>query len=122
MPRAQRPKDPNSEGCILLALQAFRKGQFKSLHAAAYAYDVRYTTFVDRAKGKKARQDCLPNSRKLTPTKESALENWAISADERGLPPKIAMVREIAQLLLSERITGPTSIGINWATRFVNRR
>lgn len=120
MPRAQRPKDPNSEGHILLALQAFHKGQFKSLHAAAHAYDVQYTTLVDRAKGKKARQDCLPNSCKLTSTKESALENWAISANERGLPPKITMVQEMAQLLLSEQITGPTSIGINWATRFIN--
>ena len=74
MHRTTRSNDPNIEGRVLLAIQAFRRGQFKSLLSAADSYDVPYSTVRDRSRGRKARRDCLPNSRKLTSTEESALE------------------------------------------------
>jgi hypothetical protein len=122
MSHATRLNDPNTEGRVLLAIQAFHRGQFKSLRSAALSYDAPYRTVLYRYKGRKACQDCLPNSQKLTPTEESALEQWILSMDERGIPLRINMVRDMAQLLLAERTAaGSNTIGANWVSKFVNR-
>jgi hypothetical protein len=45
--------------------------------------------------------------------------------DERGFPPRVDMVRRMAQLLLAERTkassSDPATIGVNWVRNFVNR-
>jgi len=43
--------DSQKEGRILLAIQAFNSGQFKSLHAASRAYDVPKDTLARRYHG-----------------------------------------------------------------------
>jgi len=92
MRRTMRSNDPNIKGRVLLAIQAFRRGQFKSLLSTADSYDVLYSTVRDRSKGRKACQDCLPNSRKLTSKEESALEQWILLMDERGFLPWVDIV------------------------------
>jgi hypothetical protein len=49
----QKTADPviKSEDRIQLALKAFKNGQFKSIHAAAAAYDVPYRTLTYRING-----------------------------------------------------------------------
>ena len=43
--------------------------------------------------------------------------------DERGYPLRICAVRDAAELLLKQRVTGPSaSIGKNWPCNFVNRQ
>jgi len=63
------------EGRYLLALNAYRNGQFQTICAAATAYDVNYNTLMARSKGQPLRVTCPPNSRKLTIMEEKTLED-----------------------------------------------
>ena len=63
----------NTEGRIALALQAYQRGQFSSLRAAARAYDVPHTTLTRRNQGTPPRSDFTSPNLKLTQTKETAL-------------------------------------------------
>jgi hypothetical protein len=121
----KRRSDPQTEGRVLLAINAFNQGQFASLKAAATAYDAPYTTTRRRAQGRPPRRECQPNSQKLSSTEESALEKRIISLDTRGFPPRISAVRDIANLLLSARdsksTNTPPSVGENWARNFIKR-
>jgi hypothetical protein len=123
--RHKRVCDPQTEGRVLLAINAFNQGQFPSLRAAAKAYDVPPATAQRRADGRPSRRECQPNSRKLSSTEESALENWIISLDTRRFPPRISAVRDMADLLLAaRRITDlsviPPTVSQNWAKNFIN--
>ena len=100
----KRVSDPHTEGRILLAINAFKQGQFTSIRAAATAYDAPYTTTLRRAQGRTPRRECRPNGQKLSSTEESALENWIISLDTRGFPPRVSAVQDITNLLLIARI------------------
>jgi hypothetical protein len=99
----KRVSDPQDEGRILLAITAFKQGQFTSIRAAATAYDTPYITTLRRAQGRPSRSECQPNGQKLSSTEEGALKNWIISLDTRGFPPRISAVRDIANLLLAAR-------------------
>ena len=63
----------NTEGRIVLALNAYRRNYFSSLRAAARAYDILPTTLTRRAKGTPSRPDSLPTNLKLTQTEETTL-------------------------------------------------
>src|ERR1700722_18849807 len=123
-----------NEGRILLAIQAFQKGQFRSLKAATDQYDVPYSTTYTRLKGTVARRDVRSPQLKLTQNEESSLEQWIISMDQRGLAPRIDTVRQMANLLLQKRATNrgtctdqapnqaPTlQVGKNWVRNYVQR-
>ena len=105
----------SNEGRIILALQAYRKGQFSSLRAAARSYDVLYKTLTRRHKGTPSRADSTSPQLKLTQTEETTLLQWILSMDTRGISPTQALVREIAKILLTERVrdalTIPPKIG-----------
>jgi hypothetical protein len=67
-----------SEDRIQLAIQAFKNGQFKSIRAAAAAYDVPYRTLTYRIKGRKAHLNIPANGQKLTVLKEDSLKKWIL--------------------------------------------
>jgi hypothetical protein len=73
MPPQRSHQLVQNEGRIQLAIQAFKSRQFKSLAAAATAYDVAYSTAYDRMKGRVARVDSRATTTKLTTTEESVL-------------------------------------------------
>jgi hypothetical protein len=128
MPPRKSPQLAQNEGRIALAIQAYQKGQFRSLKAATDAYDVPHSTVYDRIKGRATRHDIRPVRYKLTQSEESSLENWILSMDERGLSPRIDTIRQMANLLLQKRDNiGPSSdasvptVGKNWVYKFVQR-
>ena len=92
MPPLQSSELAQKEGRVALATQAFQKGQFQSLRAAAKSYDVPLTTLHKRVHGVVARRDLRPPNSKLTLNEESCLEQWILSMDERGLAPRINIV------------------------------
>ncbi len=100
MPQQQSSQFSQNEGRIALAIQAFKRGQFKSLRAATTSYDVPYSTVYDRVNGRPSRRDSQPANRKLTDTEESTLVQWILSMDQRGLSPRSDYVRQMANLLL----------------------
>ena len=67
------PKQANQEDRIQLAKQAIKQGQIQSIRAAAEAYDVPERTLSYRIHGRISRDDCTPNSRKLTLYKEDTI-------------------------------------------------
>ncbi|RJE17622.1 Pogo transposable element [Aspergillus sclerotialis] len=114
---------PEQEGKILLALQGFEKGQFRSLYAAAETFGVSYTTLRNRARGRTSRVDTRANSHKLTQLEEDSLVEWIFSIDSRGAAPRPATIREIANILLAARGSNPPlTVGVNWALSFIKRR
>ena len=114
-----------TEGRIALALQAYQQGQFSSIRAAARAYGVPHTTLTRRLKGTTSRSDFTHPNRKLTQTEETALVEWILSLDTRGIPPTQALVQEMAELLLRERVQNAsieeTTLGQRWVYRFITR-
>jgi hypothetical protein len=113
-------KTSSQEGRILLAVQAVKLGQTKSVRAAAESYDILESTLRNRINGMTSRRDSTPNSRKLTPQEETAIVRYILELDSRGFSPRPQDVREMADLLLAERDASP--VGVNWTTNFINRR
>jgi hypothetical protein len=115
----------NTEGRIVLALNAYQKNQFPSLRAAARAYNVPPTTLTRRSKGTPFRPNSRPTNLKLTQTEETTLVQWILSMDTRGISPTQALVHEMAELLVAERVQDalaiPPKIGHCWVYRFIKR-
>jgi hypothetical protein len=42
-----------------------------------------------------------PLNRRLTPVGEENLKQWILSRDQRGMPPRITTIRQIASLLVT---------------------
>ncbi|XP_044720074.1 helix-turn-helix, psq domain-containing protein [Hirsutella rhossiliensis] len=104
---------------VLLAVKAYQQGQFDSTHKAATAYDVPQSTVSGRLRGARPRRDAQMNSQKLTATEETALVQWVLSMDERGMPPTVVYTRRMANLLLSE--ARPRNCRRDWVRKFVGR-
>jgi hypothetical protein len=110
------------EGRIELAIQAFKKGQFRSLQAAALTYDAPITTVRRRARGIRSRRDSQSSNRKLSSTEEETLIQWILSMDQRGMLPTTTSVRRLADLLAQRsESAAPQTVGQNWVRDFVNR-
>jgi hypothetical protein len=61
------------------------------------------------------------NCQKLTNLEEASLKKWILDIDDCGLPLTQDIVRKMADLLLSERKSGPsTSIRKNWVSNSLN--
>jgi hypothetical protein len=93
-----------TEGRIILALQAYNQGQFSSLRAAARSYDISHRTLTRRYNRTLSRADFVSLHLKLTQTEEATLVQWILSIDTRGISPTQALVHEMAKLLLAERV------------------
>jgi hypothetical protein len=60
------------------------------------------------------------NCQKLTDLEEASLKKWILDMDDHGLPLTQDIVRKMADLLLSQRKSGPsTGIGKNWVSNFI---
>jgi hypothetical protein len=103
MSQHQSSQLASKEGRILLAIQAFHKGQFKSLRAATKVYRVSYSTASDRLHGRATKTKLRSVYYKLTETEESSLINWILLMDECGLAPRVNTIRQMANLLLKRR-------------------
>lgn len=116
-------KSIEQEGRILLAVGAVQSKKILSVNAAAKAFNVPESTLRRRLSGVAFRSEIRPNNHKLTENEEISLKNWIILLDSRGASPRISMVREMADLLLTkrgERI--PQKVGENWVTNFIKRQ
>ncbi|EDN10036.1 hypothetical protein HCAG_05839 [Histoplasma mississippiense (nom. inval.)] len=122
MSTTQRNKVSAQEGRLLLAIQALKNDQISSIRAAAKLYDVPRSTLTHRVSGRTARVDIPQKNRKLSLTEEESLVQWILAMDERGQPPRVAAVREMANLLLASRGINPSpTVGECWVRNFVNR-
>jgi hypothetical protein len=111
------------EGRIELAIAAHKKQKFSSVRELARVYEVPETTLRSRLRGRPARVTVRANCHKLTENEENTLVNWILDLDKRGLPPRHAFVRNMANHLLSQRGSKRfKGVGEKWVTNLVNRR
>ncbi|ODQ68747.1 hypothetical protein LIPSTDRAFT_32384, partial [Lipomyces starkeyi NRRL Y-11557] len=113
------------EGRIELAVQAYKNTKIASIRGAARLYDVPYSTFRARLGGRASRLNSTTPTRKLTDREEEVLLEWVLSMDKRGLPPRVAGVRRMADLLLAKRAESssqpPIQVGDKWVRNFITR-
>ncbi|CAG8976280.1 hypothetical protein HYALB_00011765 [Hymenoscyphus albidus] len=110
------------EGQFALAISAYNKGQFTSLKAACTRYDAPYSTTYDRVKGAIPQRDFRPRNQKLTDLEESALIQWMLSMEAKGLPVRKDSIRQMTDLLLEKRTgVGRIIVGKCWVDNFIKR-
>src|SRR3954469_12461411 len=90
----------SKEGRMALAINSYNSGYFTSIRSAANMYDVSESTLRTRLQGRPSRQEYRSINHKLTATEELTLVDWILSMDERGLPVRMASIRDMAILLL----------------------
>jgi hypothetical protein len=111
-----------TEGRLSLALQAYNNGDFRSLRAAAIAYDVPPRTLERRHQGILPRSETRPKSSKLTVAEEELLLQRILHQAAQGFPLQQADVQESANLILKSRQPeNPQQVGKNWTRNFINR-
>jgi hypothetical protein len=109
-----------NEADIILALEAYQADSKLSLRRAAKIYNVPFRTLHYRSEGRQARDDCIPNSRKLDDLEEEVIIQYILDLDSRVFPPRHRDVEEMANRLLAERDASP--VGKRWAINFIKRQ
>src|ERR1700712_2241050 len=111
-----------TEGRVLLALQAYQKHHLPSLRAAAKAYDVNFSTLQRRHLGTPSRVDTPANSRKFTLAEEQLLVQKILRLCDEGFHPQRSIVEDMANTMLqSKNPSNLQTVGRNWVTTFVKR-
>jgi hypothetical protein len=82
----------HKQGRIDLTIQAHKQGRVKSFRAAAIAYDVLRRIAIRHVAGVKPKLGSIAPNHRLTVGEEESLKQWILSMDQRGMPPKNAMV------------------------------
>lgn len=112
-------KSIEQEGRLLLAVRALQNKEISTIREAARWFDVPHSSLQDQFHGRKNRVNIRANNHKLTENEEDSLSKWIISMDKCGAAPQLAMVHEMANLLLAER--GSTTVGVNWVSNYIKR-
>ena len=114
--KLRKLKDVREER-IQKALEAFRSGQEPSLRAAAESYGILKTTLCNRYNNQTGtRQEANRQRQLLSPAQEDVVVAWIQKLDDWGFPPRLDMVRGMAEMLAR-----PQPIGKHWLSRFLNR-
>ena len=109
----------HQEGRMLLAIEALQNKSISSITAAARTYNVPRSTLRDRVNGLVFRQTMRTKSFKMSQLDEDTLTKWILSMDDRGVAPRQAMVRRMANTLLT--VTGTDVVGKNWVYEYIKR-
>ena len=102
---------------MLLAMKAIQNGRITTVAAAARSFDIPRTTLADRLKGTPNLYEARGIGYKFTQLEEESIQDWLISMDQRGAALTIAMLKDMANLLLKYRGDDtPKTVGKNWLT------
>jgi hypothetical protein len=74
--------------------------EISTVAAAARSFEVPRTTLADRMKGISDLYEKSGTGHKLTQLEDESIQDWLISIDQTGAALTIAMLRDIANLLL----------------------
>ena len=103
-----------------MAIEALKNNPKLAVRAAADIYNVPESTLRHRRAGRLHRRDRPANTRKLTDLEENVILNRIIDLVERGFPPWLGDIRDMADRLL--RVRDATYVGPRWAENFVRRQ
>jgi hypothetical protein len=106
-----------------LAPYTYQENKFSTSTVVAKSYDVSRKTLQQRTDDISSKLGSISKKRLLTPSKEESLTQWILSMDRRDMLPRIAIVREMARLLVAQRYKSTTTppVGQNWVRKFINR-
>jgi hypothetical protein len=128
MPRRNTSNRISNEAAIQAAIADTRAKMFRSLNQAAEAYNVPYSTVLQRSKGTRTRAEARQSQQALTPDEEDTMERWITRLARAGYPiaPSLALQlgSEIrAQRPMVGRVTGSTPLPLlpKWLNGFKKR-
>src|SRR5215470_18319924 len=112
------------EARIQAALRGLESGQYKSVHAAAKAEDVPYTTLIYRRKGGQARHNAHSHQQACTQAEEEVLVKWIQRWHSQGFPIRHGMLHNTARFLILDCLDRQDTISavltnVNWPARFL---
>ena len=84
-------------------------------------YNVPQTTARRRAAGTTLKHSSVAPNRRLTLAEEKSLKQWILSMDWCGMPPRIATMRQMANILVAQYTESIISkpISQNWVQNYI---
>ena len=110
----------SKEQRVILATEAIQNNRNLSRRQATRIYEVPKATLRSKMNGRTSRDDSRHGRQKLTESEKNAIIQYVLDLDERGFPPRIAGIEDMANLLLEKRDDG--RVGGHWASRFIVRQ
>jgi len=120
MPQRNTGKQSERENNLQLAMWAYRKGKASSMGAMAERYGVPYCTLHDWLNGAQDRKSCREPIPLFTKQEEKAIVRWCNHLDDWCFPPKLTLVKQMAEHLIQKR-AGQQTLGKHWLKRFLDR-
>jgi hypothetical protein len=120
MSQQQSSLQPSNERQIQLAIQDLKEDANLSVRRAAAVCKVAEATLRDRRAGRPSQANRWPATMNLTKLEEDVVAKHIIDLIDRGFPPRLAEVADMANSLRAERNLG--QVGLNWPSTFVKRR
>jgi len=117
MPLIKERKLDNKEANLQ---EHYKYSEKPSIRATAEKFAIPFSTLQNRLSGTKTRVQGHVKLQVLTEYEERAIVRWCERLDEWAHPPRLAVVKSMAQGLLRKRMRSQ-SLGKNWLTRFLNR-
>ena len=111
MPCQQHQLDALKERQINLAVEALKQDPRLSQRRAAAIYKVPQSTLSARRAGRLPRVDYMPVSQGLNNNEEQVIVKHILHLVERGFPPRLSAVADMANSLRAERGLG--HVGLN---------
>ena len=89
---------------IVLAIKAFRKGNYPSITTTAQAFGLPKSTLAYRLSGERvSRRATHIEQQLLTPVEEKAIVRWIKKLHDWGFPPRLDMVKGMARMLVGKK-------------------
>jgi len=105
MARAKAQQQDEHESRVQEALRAIRGGLEGGVAAAVELYRIPRTTLYYRLSGeRKTRREGHIDQQRLTVAEEKAITKWCFDMDDRGFPPRLDMMRDMASHLEMKRL------------------
>jgi hypothetical protein len=114
---SQREKDEREERMIL-AIHHSRKSTEPSIRATAEKYSIAYSTLRDRLGGAQSRKEIHRHQQLLTEQGEKSMVRWILKMDEWCFPPRMAIVKEMAAVLVKNR-TSNRNLGKHTVLQYI---
>jgi len=92
MATPQQQEDLFREGRLILAIDAYRQGQFEALQPATIMYNMPQTTARRRIAGIPLKRGSIALNHHLTPAQKKVLKQWILLINQYNMPLRIATI------------------------------
>jgi hypothetical protein len=105
---------------ITNALEAYHAAKKPNIAFFAREFNIPYSTFKGRVKGRQPRKGSTGGTKALEPEQEQALILWIDILDQGFSPPNASQIQGAAEQII-QRHDPSRTLGKNWAYRFIDR-